>query len=223
MGQELRTPLATIKTALTLLDSPQLKQAQRQRYLEMISAECDRQSALINGVLNLLQMETSLREIDPGGVYPANTIPPVVSTYQPLAAEKGISLAYTVPDHLPPVACPDLWLRQIVIHLLNNSIKYTARGGQIWVTARPMGRSIQLEVRDTGVGIIPSDLPHIFNYFYRGRHPEGEATEGSGLGLAIVQQLLLFCHGHITVSSEVGRGSRFLVQLPIQPAVRPAP
>ncbi|XGB41724.1 MAG: sensor histidine kinase [Nodosilinea sp. LVE1205-7] len=110
-----------------------------------------------------------------------------------------------------------------MIHLLNNSIKYTARGGQIWVTARPMGRSIQLEVRDTGVGIIPSDLPHIFNYFYRGRHPEGEATEGSGLGLAIVQQLLLFCHGHITVSSEVGRGSRFLVQLPIQPAVRPAP
>lgn len=223
MGQELRTPLTTIKTALTLLDSPQIKPAQRQRYLEMISTECDRQSALINGVLNLLQMETSVREIRSGAVYPADTIPPVVSTYQPLATEKGISLAYTVPDHLPQVACPDLWLRQIMIHLLNNSIKYTGRGGQIWVTARQMGRSVQLEVRDTGVGIIPSDLPHIFNYFYRGRHPEGEITEGSGLGLAIVQQLLLFCDGHITVSSEVGRGSRFLVQLPIQPAVSPTP
>ncbi|MFZ4640846.1 MAG: ATP-binding protein [Nodosilinea sp.] len=223
MGQELRTPLTTIKTALTLLDSPQIKPAQRQRYLEMITTECDRQSALINGVLNLLQMETSVREIRSGAVYPADTIPPVVSTYQPLATEKGISLAYTVPDHLPQVACSDLWLRQIMIHLLNNSIKYTGRGGQIWVTARQMGRSVQLEVRDTGVGIIPSDLPHIFNYFYRGRHPEGEAMEGSGLGLAIVQQLLLFCDGHITVSSEVGRGSRFLVQLPIQPVVSPEP
>ncbi|MBU6230367.1 MAG: HAMP domain-containing histidine kinase [Cyanobacteria bacterium REEB459] len=216
MGQELRTPLTTIKTALTLLHSPQLKPAQRQRYLAMISTECDRQSAVINGVLNLLQMETSLRESPADGVYPADTIPPVVSTYQPLATEKGISLTYTIADDLPQVACPDLWLRQIVIHLLNNSIKYTARGGKIWVSARQMGRSIQLEVVDTGVGILPSDLPHIFNYFYRGRQRDGETMEGSGLGLAIVQQLLLFCDGNITASSEVGRGSRFLVQLPMQ-------
>ena len=217
MGQELRTPLTTIKTALTLLDSPQIKGSQRQRYLDMISHECDRQSALINGVLNLLQMETWVSQSSRAPVYLADTIPPLVSTYQPLAAEKGIMLAYTIPDHLAGVACPDHWLRQIVIHLLNNSLKYTDRGVEVWVTARQHEKSVQLEVRDTGVGIAPSDLPHIFDYFYRGRHPTLETTEGSGMGLAIVQQLLLFCNGSVRVSSEIDRGTQFLVQIPIQP------
>ena len=223
MGQELRTPLTTIKTALTLLDSPQIKGSQRQRYLHMISHECDRQSALINGVLNLLQMETYVSRSSRAPVYLADTIPPLVSTYQPLAAEKGIMLAYTIPDHLAGVACPDHWLRQIVIHLLNNSLKYTDRGGEVWVTARQQETSVQLEVRDTGVGIAPSDLPHIFDYFYRGRHPTLETTEGSGMGLAIVQQLLLFCNGSVRVSSEVDRGTQFLLQIPIQSTCRVEP
>jgi len=218
MGQELRTPLTTIKTALTLLDSPQIKGPQRQRYLHMISHECDRQSALIHGVLNLLQMETQVSQGSRVPVYLADTIPPLVSTYQPLAAEKGIMLAYTIPEHLAAVACPDHWLRQMVIHLVNNSLKYTHRGGQVWVTARQRDKTVELEVRDTGVGIAPSDLPHIFDYFYRGRHPTLETTEGSGMGLAIVQQLLLFCNGSVRVSSEVDRGTQFLLQIPIQPS-----
>jgi signal transduction histidine kinase len=132
-------------------------------------------------------------------------------------------LAYTIPDHLAGVACPDHWLRQIVIHLLNNSLKYTDRGGEVWVTARQQETSVQLEVRDTGVGIAPSDLPHIFDYFYRGRHPTLETTEGSGMGLAIVQQLLLFCNGTVRVSSEVDRGTQFLLQIPIQSTCRVEP
>jgi signal transduction histidine kinase len=78
-------------------------------------------------------------------------------------------------------------------------------------------------VRDTGVGIASSDLPHIFDYFYRGRHPTLETTEGSGMGLAIVQQLLLFCNGSVRVSSEVDRGTQFLLQIPIQSTCRVEP
>ncbi|MFH7241669.1 MAG: ATP-binding protein [Spirulina sp.] len=214
VGQELRTPLTTIKTALTLLDSPHLKSPQRQRYMEMISHECDRQSALISGVLNLLQIETSASQTQLVPVYLDETVPPVVSTYQPLAEEKGVMLAYTIPNDLPKVACPDAWLRQIMIHLLNNSIKYTQSGGEVWVTARPVEDAVALEIRDTGIGIAATDLPKVFDYFYRGRNLPSNGSEGAGLGLSIVQQLLMLCGGTIVVHSHVDRGTTFLVHLP---------
>lgn len=215
VGQELRTPLTTIKTALTLLDSPQIKPPQRQRYMEMISQECDRQSSLISGVLNLLQIETSVGQTQLTPVMLAETVPPVVSTYQPLAEEKGVMLAYTIPNNLPKVACPDAWLRQIMIHLLNNSIKYTRNGGEVWVTAREVSDSVELEVRDTGLGISPADLPNIFDYFYRGRNLPADASEGAGLGLSIVQQLLMFCGGTIVVNSQPNQGTTFTVRVPL--------
>ncbi|NEQ45403.1 MAG: HAMP domain-containing histidine kinase [Leptolyngbya sp. SIOISBB] len=103
VGQELRTPLSTIKTALPLLSSPNLKPPQRQRYLEMISRECDRQVNLINGVLELLQVERTVMTAQPEPVNVFDVLPGVVSTYQPLAQEKGIRLAYTVPN--TPTGC----------------------------------------------------------------------------------------------------------------------
>ena len=215
VGQELRTPLTTIKTALTLLDSSHLKPPQRQRYMEMISHECDRQSALISGVLNLLQVETSINQTQPVALSLEETVPPVVSTYQPLAAEKGILLAYTIPSQLPKVSCPDSWLRQIIIHLLNNSLKYTLDGGQVWVTAHSAKDHVEIEVRDTGTGIAASDLPHIFEHFYRGRNLPPEETEGAGLGLSIVQQLLVYCGGTITAHSQPHEGTRVVVKLPL--------
>jgi len=215
VGQELRTPLTTIKTALTLLDSPNLKLPQRKRYMDMICNECDRQSALINGVLNLLQMETSIGHTEPKPLCLAETVPPVVSTYQPLALEKGIMLAYTVPDDVPPVNCPDPWIRQIMIHLLNNSIKYTESGGEVWVTAYQRDDFAEIEVRDTGIGISSSDLPKIFEHFYRGRNLPKNESEGAGLGLSIVQQLLMYCGGAVLVDSEPAKGTTFLVRLPL--------
>ena len=215
VGQELRTPLTTIKTALTLLDSPHLKPPQRQRYKEMISHECDRQSALISGILNLLQMETSVGQTQLDPLNLAEAVPPVVSTYQPLAAEKGIMLAYTIPQHIPAVSCPGGWLRQIMIHLLNNSLKYTLNGGRVWVTARSTSNYAEIEVRDTGIGISAGDLPRIFDHFYRGRNLPPDETEGAGLGLTIVQQLLLHCGGTVVARSQPEEGTTIAVRLPL--------
>lgn len=217
VGQELRTPLSTIKTALPLLSSPSLKPAQRQRYLDMISRECDRQRNLINGVLDLLQLEQSLSTATPDQVRLSDVVPAMVSTYQPIAQEKGIRLAYTVPDTLPPVCCPESWVRQIVIHLLNNGIRYTDVGGEVWVTVQEQDSdddSLLLNVKDTGVGIAANELPHIFDHFYRGRQPNQE-EEGAGLGLTIVQQLLLHCGGSINVESQPNLGTHFKVRLPL--------
>jgi signal transduction histidine kinase len=147
----------------------------------------------------------------------SDIIPGVVSTYQPLAHEKGIMLAYTVSPDLPSIFCSSNWLRQIAINLLHNSIKFTPTGGQVWVKAAIQGEYVQLEFRDTGIGISSNEIPKIFERFYRVRSVANEDPGGAGLGLTIVQQLLLRCGGSISVKSKVGEGSIFNVLLPIAP------
>jgi len=213
--QELRTPLTNMKTALSLLHSPQLKPAQRQRYLHLLNTECDRQSSLISGFLNLMQLDRVAEQTIWQPIRLSEIVPGVVSTYQPLAQEKGIMLAYTVPEDLPAVSCLSAWLKHIVINLLHNSIKFTPTSGQVWVRARRQGDYIQLEFRDTGIGIPTSEIPKIFDRFYRVRPVANEDAGGAGLGLTIVQQLLLRCGGSISVKSRLGQGSTFNVLLPI--------
>jgi len=212
--QELRTPLAHMKMALSLLNSPQLKPAQKQRYLQVLSTECDRQNSLINGLLDLIELDRAV-QTPLESVRLSEIVPGVVSTYQPLATEKGIMLAYTVPEDLPPVSCVNAWLKQIVINLLHNSIKFTPTNGQVWVRSRLQNDFVQLEFRDTGIGIAPSEIPKIFDRFYRVRPAAGEDVSGAGLGLTIVQQLLLRCGGSISVKSRLGEGSTFNVLLPV--------
>ncbi len=212
--QELCTPISNIKTALKLLESPLLKQPQRQRYLELIRRECDRQNSLINGASRLLALE---RERDRSGIEAiqlSQIIPGVVSTYQPLAEEKGIRLGYTIPDNLPIIYCVEMWLRQIAIELLHNGIKYTSEGGQVFVQAIVQDDCVRLEFKDTGIGIAPTEIPRIFDRFYRVRNSTDEQNNGAGLGLTIVQNILMRCGGSISVVSQVGGGSKFRVLLP---------
>jgi signal transduction histidine kinase len=211
--QELRTPLTHMKTALSLLNSPSLKPPQRQRYLQMLNHQCDRQNSLIIGLLDLLQLEQNLEATKLEAVRLSDIVPGVVSTYQPLAQEKGIMLAYTVPTELPDVWCVNGGLRQIVINLLHNSIKFTPTGGQVWVRARLQDDEVQLEFRDTGIGIAESDIPKIFDRFYRVRTGIVEESNGAGLGLTIVEQLLKRCGGSISVKSKLYAGSLFTVHL----------
>lgn len=213
VAQELKTPLTNMKTALSLLESPQLKLAQRQRYLQLLNSECDRQNSLIVGLLDLVAADEPQAGVK-SVVELAEIIPGVVSTYQPLAQEKGIQVGYTIPADLPRVSCLETWLRQIAINLLHNSLKFTPAGGQVRVLGSLQGEYVQLAFTDTGNGIAASEIPKIFDSFYRGRPIPGEEM-GAGLGLTIVQQLLLRCGGSISVTSQVGKGSTFKVLLPV--------
>lgn len=215
VGQELRTPLTNMKTALTLLNSPHLKAEQRVRYMQVLNMECDRQTSRINGLLDLVQLDRAIEHDFWQPLNLADIVPGVVSTYQPLAQEKGVMLAYTIPEDLPSISSLRAWLKQIVINLLHNSLKFTPTGGQVWVKAKQQGEYVQLEFTDTGVGIPPSEIPKIFDCFYRGRQAADEDPAGAGLGLTIVQKLLLHCGGSISVKSHLGKGSTFNVLLPI--------
>jgi two-component system, OmpR family, phosphate regulon sensor histidine kinase PhoR len=214
IGQELRTPLTNMKTALTLLNSPHLKPPQRQRYMELLTKECDRQSSLIGSLLDLVSLDQMAERKTLEPIKLSDVVPGVVSTYQPLAEEKGVRLAYTIPEDLPAVANLGAWLRQIVVNLIHNGIKFTPPGGQVWVRAKQQGDYIQLEFKDTGIGVPVNEIPKIFDRFYRVRQASGDDS-GAGLGLTIVQQLLLRCGGSISVKSRPNEGSIFNVLLPV--------
>jgi two-component system, OmpR family, phosphate regulon sensor histidine kinase PhoR len=213
----LRAPITTIKTALSLLASPNLKPAQRSKYLEMIRGECNRQNALLDGTAKLFEMEKHPLENAQANV--ADILPAVLGTFQPLAEERGLSLSCNLPIDLPLplVSCSEAWLKQIVMNLLDNSLKFTLRGGTISIYGAVQNNYVQLEFRDNGVGIPSADLPRIFDRFYRGRNlpPDQNQVSYAGLGLTVVHQILLRCGGSISVVSQVDTGSRFRVMLPI--------
>ncbi|MEM8675685.1 MAG: ATP-binding protein [Cyanobacteria bacterium P01_G01_bin.67] len=215
--QELRSPITHMKTALSLLESKQIKGEQRQRYLQMVSDECERQNSLVSGLLGLLQLDTPAEaeylRLD-------DIVPGIVSTYQPLAEEKAIQLGYTIPANLPPISCPRPWFRQIIINLLNNSLQFTSATGRVFVQASFKKESEQIEilVMDTGVGISSNDISKIFDGFYRTKPTVEEKETGAGLGLTLVKQLIQRCGGTISVTSKVNKGTTFKILMPAIPA-----
>ena len=215
--QELRAPITHMKTALSLLESKQIKGEQRQRYLQMVSDQCDRQNSLVSGLLGLLQLDTP---IESDYLRLDDVVPGIVSTYQPLAEEREILLGYTIPANLPPISCPNNWFRQIIINLLNNSLQFTTAKGRVFVQAFPRNNNEQVEisVTDTGVGIPSKEITKIFDGFYRTK-PTNEGTVlGAGLGLTLVKQLVDRCGGTISVKSKPGKGTTFKILMPAVPA-----
>ena len=212
---ELRSPITHIKTALSLLESKSIKGEQRQRYIKMLERECERQNAVISGLLELLNLHDS---VEASAVYLNELVPGIVSTYQPLASEKQIQLGYTIPDNLPPVSCPTLWLRQIIIQLLNNCLQFTPPMGRVFVQATPKNDAIELIISDTGRGIDAKDLGKIFDSFYRSKTVTNNEVTGAGLGLTIVKQLVQRSGGSISVNSKLQKGSSFRILLPTVPS-----
>lgn len=212
LSQEISLPITNMKTALLLLNSRQSKKEHRQRYLDLLQRECDRQSLVVTGLLELVAFDQPTNEQGTTQKL-EDLVPGIVSTYQPLAEEKGISMGYTVPPDLPVVACPDGWLKQILQNLLNNSLKYTPTGGRILVKAFLKENHVELTISDTGIGIDSNEIPKIFNSFYRGK--VNDPNGGAGLGLTIVKYLLKCCGGDILVSSRIDQGTTFTVILPI--------
>ena len=214
-SQELQAPLTTIKTALTLLGGPTLKLVQRQRYLEMIATQCEHQKALITSVMELLEIQaTEMKPVHP--IKLSDLIPGIVSTYQPIAEERGIMLAYTVPDNLAEVMGVESELKQIVIQLINNGIQVTPKEGRVWVSAKAEGdRFVALSVQDSGANLTKADLDQLFQPFYQAAHD----TRGGGLGLTLVHQLVQRMGGTISVESTPGYGNNFKILLPVCNAV----
>ena len=157
------------------------------------------------GQLTLVRTPTPLPEV----------VEQAVEILRPQATAKDVQLAVDIPDGLPDVDIDRERIGQVLRNLLNNALAHTPSGGQIGVSAARDNGSVQVSVCDTGEGIGPDDLPHVFDRFYRADRSRARQTGGYGLGLAIVKQLVLTHGGTITVESEPGEGSTFRFTLPV--------
>jgi len=133
---------------------------------------------------------------------------------EPVAAAKEVALTAGVEPGLPAIQADPDRIRQVLVNLLANALQYTPQGGQVQVTAVPLGGQVVICVRDTGPGIPPEELPRIFDRFYRADKSRSRGTGGSGLGLAIVRSIVELHKGSIRVESKTGEGACFTVTLP---------
>jgi two-component system phosphate regulon sensor histidine kinase PhoR len=131
------------------------------------------------------------------------------------AKAKNINLSIKPPHRIEKIFGDKNWLLVMLNNLLDNAIKYTSDGGSVWIETANRGRRIQIDVGDTGMGIAPELIPHIFEKFYRVKGGETPFVQGTGLGLSLVKRIVERHGGDITVRSKQGEGSVFSVFLPI--------
>ena len=220
MSHELRTPLNAVLGFSDLLADPRygpLNEKQR-RYIDHIHTGGKHLLSLISDILDLSKIEAGRMELAMENVPVDATFGEVLSVMQPLADKKSHVLSKSVEAGLA-VRADATRLKQVLMNLLGNAIKFTPNGGRIELAARLDGSSVRMEVKDNGPGIPPEEQKRIFEAFYRLRE-SGKKTEGTGLGLAITQRLIELHGGELSLKSEVGQGSCFHFSLPVVASAR---
>ena len=225
VSHELRTPLTTIKTLTRLLLRDGLSDAERREYLETVSTECDRQIDLVLNLLDLSRVEAGALNLSRVPTDVVDAVRGCLVMEHHAAAARGHNLLSEIPAGLPFVLADRIALRRVLCGLVENAIKYTPQGGRIVLSASTSDKVVAISIKDTGPGIAPEDVPHIFEKFYRGRSIQtaapvlaaGESAAevpGIGLGLYLARIVVEQLGGSIDVETTLGRGSTFTISLP---------
>jgi len=217
-SHELRTPIAAIRSktdvALLQMDLPD----EYATVLQEINTETVRLSHLINDLLALARGDEGQTQFEREPVQLDRLAETVVANAETLAAERGVTLQTRIARPITMLG-DETRLIQMIINLLDNAILYTNAGGSVTLTVKQVQTQIVLTMQDTGIGIAPEHLPHIFERFYRADPAHIKTERGSsGLGLAIVEWIVRAHEGSIMVESRIGQGSTFIVRLPISRA-----
>jgi signal transduction histidine kinase len=220
LSHELRTPLSAIYGWARLLVSGKLDHERQAAAIETIERSARHQSRVIDDLLDVSRAIVGKLRLEIGPVSLTDVLGDALEIVRPAADAKQIRLDASVEPGVGPVAGDHDRLHQIVWNLLSNAIKFTPPAGLVIVTLRPIRRAVELAVTDTGVGISPDILPHVFERFRQGHSGPARPHGGLGLGLAIARHLVELHGGSITAESAgEGRGSTFRVRLPTQAAV----
>ncbi len=223
VSHELRTPLTSIKGFVeTLLAGALRDEDNSRRFLEIIEAETNRLTKLVDDLLELSRLESKgvtfrMQPVDLGELCAQ-----VAARHQPRAEAAGVRLEWQAEPGVVATADPDR-VEQVLTNLLDNALKFTPEGGRIRVSVRQEAQEAVVVVEDTGRGIPPDDLPHVFERFYRADRSRTRSSGGSGLGLAIAKHLVEMQGGRISATSTPGHGSVFAFWLPSAREPVPAP
>lgn len=219
MSHELRTPLSAIIGYTDLIRtgvSGEVNEKQGEQ-LDRIRASANHLLELIEEILAFSQLEAGRAEVDPEPLDAGALTRDIAELVRPLAQRKGIELAVRDPGAPVDMVGDARKLRQILLNLVSNAIKFTDEG-RVEVALEPAGDRIRWRVSDTGVGIAPENIEAIFAPFWQVEQSRTRRNEGSGLGLTVARGLAQLMGGDLEVESEVGRGSTFTVEVPALPA-----
>jgi signal transduction histidine kinase len=196
-------------------DSVAGRTERRRDYLRVVEREVDQLSRLIGDLFALTTTTAEAPSLKIEPVRLNEVAAEVADSLGPLARqERHVKLVNSIDGALPPVLADRQRLTQVLANLLRNALRYTPEGGLISLSAAASDRQVAVEVADTGVGIPPEELPHVFDRFYRGGPARDRASGGAGLGLAIVREFVEAMGGKVTANSTIGEGSRFRFTLP---------
>lgn len=213
---ELRTPLSSLSTAVHIVLRSDVPDEQRQRISQIIRDEISRLSNLTLSFLDLSRLESGRAQFQMNTFDLKRMLEDCCEMELPRAAEKNLDLNLWVEPNLPRLTADQDKIKQVVINLINNGIKYNRPGGKVDVSASTDEHGFILSVSDTGPGIPQESMPNLFTRFYRVPGLE-KVSLGTGLGLSICKRIVEAHHGRIEVQSVVGSGSTFTVILPHQP------
>jgi PAS domain S-box-containing protein len=217
VSHELRTPLTAIKSYVaTILRDPNMPEQTRLKFLAIIDSESNRLQKLIEGLLELSQIESGAPQIVKRLVCVPTLIAQAVQSLQPAADKKSISITTDVEGDLGQFTADENKLRSLITNILDNAVKFTPGSGLVSIFAKRCGHELVIRISDNGIGIPSQALPRIFDPFFRVHHPDANIP-GTGLGLAIVKEIVDMHCGRIEVESEPAKGTTFSVYLPFEP------
>jgi signal transduction histidine kinase/DNA-binding response OmpR family regulator len=225
MSHELRTPLNAIigfSELLTDARDGQFDDATRKRFLGQILTSGRHLLGLINDILDLSKVEAGQMELRLQAVAIAESVDQVVRTVEPLVTKKGIRLEADVNGAGEMLADAGK-LKQMLLNLVSNAIKFTPEGGSITISASRSAASVDISVADTGIGIADADQKQIFREFHQVDQGPGRKHEGTGLGLALTKRFAVLHGGDVRVASIPGKGSVFTLTLPLRPKAPATP
>ena len=212
---ELRTPLTSIRGySQMLLLTEDTGQGQKLEFAETIYREATRLGQIVNDFLDLARLESGRTHIAQEPVNMGEVISETLAILQPQAAERQVSIALQVPETLPILIGDPARLKQVMVNLVSNAVKYNHKGGRVDIEVQVGEDEFNVAVQDTGRGIAEEDLPHIFEKFYRVDDPE-QQIKGTGLGLSIAKHIVEVHGGAMSVQSVWGQGSTFAFTLPL--------
>ena len=223
MSHELRTPLNAIIGFSEVLLQRMFGELNEQQadYLADIMTSGRHLLSLINDILDLSKIEAGRMDLQLAPFSMVAALNNAVTLVRERATSHGIKLELEVTPPLDEILADERKLKQVVVNLLANAVKFTPDGGRVSVQAAQVNGDVRLRVRDTGIGIAPEDQQRIFEEFQQARRQTAQSREGTGLGLTLSKRFVELHGGTLTVESEPGKGSTFTVTLPVMKGVGP--
>jgi signal transduction histidine kinase len=211
---ELRTPMSSLFTASYLLQRPEIAAEQRIRLAQTIQSETQRLNELATIFLDLASLESGRATVHLAFFNFRALLEECLQVLQIKASERDIEMLLEVPEDLPEFEGDRDKLKQAILNLMSNAVKYNCPHGKVWLRVWTQDQRLFLTIRDTGVGIPPEQISKLFTRFFRASNVE-RTVSGTGLGLSISQQIIEMHNGEIQVESTLNSGTTFTVQLPL--------